>query len=152
MIGAGKKRLSDNRKSIRYAIIIFVLWVVPPFALAFLVYLVNSSLLKPAFLTNLLVPAIILAVISYALSRVRNPLVSKGTFFALIGALIWASPAIYFLPASNLYQALTPLSKLIVILAPAAVLSALFFFIAKAQLEKSENLSDFYVKKALYSR
>ena len=146
-----ESKIKAKKRGIKYAAITFLLWVISPLILAFLVYLINSTLLNSYFIFNLILPAFVLAVIAFGISHLRQKALRKGAYYSLIGAMTWASPSIYFLPGMSIYPSLSFISKLLIVIVPSLVLAILFFFIGKNQ-NSEDNLSALYVKDYIYSK
>lgn len=129
----------------KYTLAVFLLWIAPPFLLGLYIFVFNNILLSESFLWSLLIPGLVFAVISFAISRIKNPSLRRGSFFALVGATIWSSPALYFLPSSNFYSALPSVGKFMLIIVPTTLLSLIFFVIGRTGEQNLDKMSDLYV-------
>ena len=147
-----EENTADNYISIRYPAAIFLLWVFSPIFLFSIVYFFGNAVFNQNFLFHLIIPGLVLSAISFFITKIKNKSYRSGILYALIGALIWASPAIYFLPTSKLYSALPTQFKFLSITLPSAILSLLFFFIGKNKAESSNNLEDLYLKRFIYNK
>ena len=136
---------------LKYALIVFAVWVSSPLLLGALVYLINSALLDPSFIFFLFIPAIILSLITYFLSTIKSSALRTGIFYSIVGVLIWVSPALYFLRTSDFYISHNTITKSLLILIPSIILAALFFYIGKYKVElESSDISDLYLKRNKY--
>ena len=142
----------ENYSSIRYPAAVFLIWIFSPIFLFSIVYFFGNVIFNQNFVLHLLIPGIFLSIISFFITKIRNKKYRLGSFYALMGALIWASPAIYFLPTSELYISLALQFRFLMIALPATVLALLFFYIGKNKAETSNNLDDLYLKRAIYNK
>ncbi len=139
------------KEGLKYSLITFILWIAALAILAFLAVF-NNFLLNPSFLYGLLIPALVFSVFSYGISKIKDKSVKRGVFFALVGAIIWASPALYFFPSSKLYSVLSPLLKFLVIIGPTTILSLIFFVLGRTESQNLDNMSELYVMHNRFSK
>ena len=140
------------KTELKYPLIIFLLWIAAPLCLYLIIYFVNNLILNPNFFISLIIPAIALSLLSFLLTKIKNREIRTASYYSLVGALIWASPAIYFLTGSELYYSLSSTNKVLLILLPSALLSIIFFIFGKIKAKPASDLSDLYVKKYMYSK
>ena len=138
--------------SIRLAGLVFLIWVYSPIILYALVYFFTDIIFLENFVSKLLIPAVVLSLISFFISRIEDKKIKIASVYSIIGAAIWASPAIYFLPASSIYSNLNPSLQVLLVLLPSSLLALLFFYIGKEKASSPTNLSSLYEKKDMYSK
>jgi|SRR3989344_6616311 len=139
-------------KRYKYPLIVFLLWIVSPLLLLSISSLYNSIILDPkSSLTNLMAPAILFSIFAYGITKIKKQDVRVGLYYALIGAVIWSSPAIYFLPSSSVYSNLSQLGKFLTIIIPTTLLSLIFFAIGKTKSSPEKDLTDLYIKNNAFN-
>ena len=142
----------QSYSSIRYPAMIFLLWIFSPILLFSIVYFLGNVIFNQNFVWNLVIPGLVLSILSFFVTKIKNKGYRSGAFYALAGALIWASPAIYFLPTSQFYLSINSQFRFLSIALPTAILALLFFYIGKNKAEFPNNLKSLYLKRAIYNK
>lgn len=138
-------------KAPRYAIVVFLIWTCSPFILAAIQAAISSVFVGLNFFFYLIFPALILSLVALGISRIKDSSLRVGLFYGVLGFSIWLSPAIYFLRDSQFYISLPIIIRNVILILPAAVLASLFFYMGKNKDNPQKDITDLYVKHALYS-
>ena len=139
-------------KSLKYAILIFLIWIISPLIISAFVLLYNNLLINPDFLIRLILPGIVFSIFSMGISSIKDNTLRVALFYSLIGILIRSSPAIYFLPSSTLYNSLSGVWRFAIIFVPTLFFSFTFFIIGKNKEDYKKDITDLYIKKNIYSK
>lgn len=140
------------KKGMNYAILIFLLWICSPLLLSSLKFAVENVIISDSFFYNLFTPALIFSIIAFLISNIKKDSIRIGLFYGLIGAIIWVSPAAYFINDFPESISSNIISRYLVIIIPALILSSLLYYIGKTKQQQNKDITDLYIKHFLITK